>query len=56
MDAYVTISSMLLYISSKVLACLEYLSKHSKLHEGLDYMVYLRHEVDFDCITVVLKV
>ena len=46
---------MLLCISSRVLACLEYPSKHVKLHQGLDDIVYLQYCLDFDCITVVLK-
>ena len=30
-------------------------NKHSRLHQDLDYIVYLRYCIDFDCITVVLK-
>ena len=44
---------MILCISSEVLVCLEYLSKHDRLHQGLDYIVYC---IDFDRIIVVLKV
>ena len=57
MDTYVIIiSSMLWFISGGVLVCLEYPNIHSKLHQGLDYIVYLWYCIDFDCITVVLKV
>ena len=35
---------------------LEYPNKHSKLHQGLGDIVYLRSSIDFDCISVVLKV
>ena len=35
---------------------LEYPSEHSKLYQGLDYIVYSRYCIDFDYITVVLKV
>ena len=44
------ILSMLLCINGGVLICLEYPSKHSKLHQGLDYIVYLWCCIDFDCI------
>ena len=47
---------MLLCISGEVLMCLEYPSKHDKLHQGLDYIVHLWYWIDFDCISVVLKV
>ena len=47
---------MLFYISGEVLVCLEYSSKNGMLHQGLDYIVYLWYCIDFDCITVVLKV
>ena len=46
---------MLLCIS-EILVCLEYPLKHSRLHQGLDNIVYLWHCLDFDCIIVVLKV
>ena len=36
--------------------CLEYPSKHGKLHQGLHYIVYLWYCNDFNCITEVLKV
>ena len=39
---------MLLCIN--VLVCLEYSSKHSKLHQGLDYIVYLWYCIDFESI------
>ena len=51
-----TISSILLYISGDVLLCLEYQSKHTKLHQGLDIVYYLWFCIDFDYITLVLKV
>ena len=47
---------MLLYINGEVLVCLKYLSKHGKLYQELDYIIYLQHCIDFDCITVDLKV
>ena len=47
---------MLLCISDDVLVCLEYTSKHSQLYQGLDYIVYLRYCIYFDCIIVVLEV
>ena len=47
---------MLLCICVGVLACVESPSKQGKLHEGLDYIVYLRYSIEFDCITVILKV
>ena len=43
---------MLLHIRSAVLKCLEYPNKHGWLHQGLDYIVYLRYCIDFDSITV----
>ena len=39
---------MLLCISGGIFVCLEYPSKHSKLHQDLDYIVYLHY---FDYIT-----
>ena len=47
---------MLLCISDKVFVCSEYPSKHVKLHRSLDYIVYLRYCIEFNCIAVVLKV
>ena len=47
---------MLLNISDGVLVCLKYLSKHRRLHQGLDYIVYSQYCIEFDCITSVLKV
>ena len=38
---------MLLCISGGVLVCLEYPSKHIKLHQGLDYIVYSQYCIDF---------
>ena len=52
----IIILSILLYISCVVLVYLGYSSKHDKLYQGLDNIVYLRYCVDFDSITVVLKV
>ena len=43
---------MLLYNSGMVLVCPESLSKHGTLHQGLDYIPYLRYCIDFDCMTV----
>ena len=45
----------LLCISDGVLVYLEYPSKPGRLHQGLDYILYLQHNIDCDCITV-LKV
>ena len=42
-------------ISGGALVFLEYSNKHGKLHEGLDYIVYLQYWSNLDCITVVLK-
>ena len=42
---------MLLCISGGVLLSLEYPSKHSGLHQGLDYLVHLRYYINFDYIT-----
>ena len=47
---------MMLFIRGVVLVCLEYPSKHSRLHQGLDYIAYLLCCIGFDCITIVLKV
>ena len=47
---------MLLCICDMVLVHLKYPSKHGKLHQGLDYIVYLQYFINFDCITVVVKV
>ena len=47
---------MLLFNSSGVLVCLEYPDKHDKLHQGLEYIVYLRYCIDSNYITVVFKV
>ena len=47
---------MLLCISNGILVSLEYPSKHSKLYQSLEYIVYLQYFIDFGCITVVLKV
>ena len=44
---------MLPCVSSEVLLSLGHLRKHGKLHPGLDYIVYVQHCLDFDCITVV---
>ena len=44
---------MLLCIRSVVLVCLKYSSKHNKLYQGLDDIVY---GIDFACNTIVLKV
>ena len=49
---YVIILSMLLCINREVLKCLEYPSKHAKLHKGVDYIVYLRYCIDFNSIVV----
>ena len=38
-----------------VLVCLEFPSEHDRLHQGLDYIGYLRYFIDFNCIRVVLK-
>ena len=46
---------MLLYINGGFLVCLEYASKHEKLHQGLDYIIQL-HCIALDCIKAVLKV
>ena len=46
---------MLLWISGGVLVCLKYQSKQNRLHQSLDYIVYLWYCIDFDCITAVLK-
>ena len=43
-------------MSGEVLVCLEYLSKHSRLPKGLDYIIHLWYWIDFDCIEVILKV
>ena len=42
------ISPMLLCISCRSLICLEHSSKHDKLHQGLDYIAYLRYGIDFE--------
>ena len=52
MDKYIIIISSMLLCVGGVLVCLEYPSKHHKLHQGLDYMVYLQYCIDFDGITV----
>ena len=52
----ITIVLMLLCVSGEVLVCLEYPHKHGKLHQGLDYIVYLLYCIDFDCVIVFLKV
>ena len=52
----IIILSMLLCISGRVLVYLEYPSALIRLHQGLDYIVYLQFHIGFYCITVVLKV
>ena len=47
---------MLLYINNDVFVSLEYPSRHDRLLQGLDYIVYLLYCIDFYFITVVLKV
>ena len=52
----ITTFLMLLRISGVGFVCLEYQQKHGRLHQGFDYIVYLRYFIDFDCIDVVLNV
>ena len=52
----IIILSMPSCICGGVLGCLENQSKHSKLHQGLNYIVYLLYYIDYDCITVFWKV
>ena len=47
---------MLLSINGGVLVYVEYPNEYGRLHQGLDYTVYLQYCIDFDCITIVLKV
>ena len=47
---------MSLFISGRGLVYSEFSSKHSKLYQGLDQIVYLRLWFDFDYIEVILKI
>ena len=47
---------MLYCVSDEVLSFLEHQGKHDMLHQGLDYIVYLRYCIDFDLIKVYLKI
>ena len=46
---------MLLYISCGGLISLENPSKRGRLHQGLDYIVYLRCCIVFGCSTIVFE-
>ena len=39
---------MLLCISGWISVCFECPSKHSKLHQGVDYIIYLLYYIDFE--------
>ena len=47
---------MLLCIIGGVLACLKYQNKLGRLHESLDYILYLRPRIDFDFITAAFTI
>ena len=34
---------------------MEHPSKHGELHQGLDYIIYLRYCINFNCVPVILK-
>ena len=46
---------MVLWMNSRDLVCLEYADKHGRLHQRLNYIVYIWYCIDFDCIIVALQ-
>ena len=46
----IIIKSMLLKIRSGIFRWLKYSSEHKQLHQRLDYIVYLRHCINFDLL------